>query len=88
MKPSNHSIKWDLLSDDELFLMAGYGVQMKPSGITFNRILTLEQYMEIGKILSYLKERTGGPEEENHILFALGDWYNAIPDTLFLERAR
>lgn len=73
-----YAIKMELLSPDERVLLASLGAQLHTVGITFDRVLNPAQMGTVGQILFDLKKRTG--EEENHILFAIGDWLNTAED--------
>jgi len=57
----------------ELDLLVRHGVDLGPSGLTFAKRLSEGEMRTVFRIIAALYHRTN--DEENHINFALGDWY-------------
>lgn len=74
----NFTIRWDLLSDDELDFLQEVGVEMHPSGMGFTGTPTWDDFTIVFAYLYNLERRTR--QKENHIHFAIGDCYNAGSD--------
>jgi hypothetical protein len=71
----DYSIRRHLLSDRETSRLQELGAELGPRSLLLRRNLSRREMLEIWVILSILRERTN--DDENHILFAVGDWLNA-----------
>ena len=71
----SYAIQWDFLLPDEIDFLQRVGVQMYPSGVSFKRPPSWEDFTLVFAYLHGLKNRT--LQEENHTSSAIGDCLNA-----------
>ena len=56
------------------------GAELGPSWLKLHKTLSRREMLEVWVILCKLRERTDDDQDENHILFALGDWLSVASE--------
>jgi len=83
----SYLIRRELLSREETSRLEELGAELGPSWLKLHKTLSRREMLEVWVILCKLRERTDDDQDENHILFALGDWLSVASERFgnFLE---
>jgi hypothetical protein len=77
----DYSIRWQLLSPSQTSRLHELGAELGASWLKLTKELSRREMLEVWGALLDLRNRTqDGSDDENHILFAIGDWLNAAEE--------